>query len=262
MSNEREIVTRYGMGTPAAQNYGPVPELCIYYNMATTPWTQYVFFQGSWNQVGGTGSGSGDVTGPGSSTAGHFAAFADGTGKVLDDSGDSAASFDAAGAAAAAQAAAEAASDPLGSAAAAQAAAEAYTDSKIVGGTFLPDLRFGGSATGITYNTQSGTYTKVGNLCFVEIKIILTNKGSGSGAAQIRSLPFSTLAGNPSSGGFALESGNLTTTGPVYCLTFQNSTTLAVACAPAPGFLAGTNLTDAEFANNSFLTFAFGYLTQ
>jgi hypothetical protein len=64
-----------------------------------------------------SGLGSGNVTGPSSSTAGHVALFSDATGKVLEDGGalgtaafQATGAFDAAGAAAAAQSAAEAAS--------------------------------------------------------------------------------------------------------------------------------------------------------
>ena len=46
-----------------------------------------------------SGLGEGNVEGPGSSTAGDFAAFSDTTGKNLEDSGKSASSFDASGAA-------------------------------------------------------------------------------------------------------------------------------------------------------------------
>ncbi|MGD1001853.1 MAG: hypothetical protein ABSA67_14255 [Candidatus Brocadiia bacterium] len=64
-----------------------------------------------------SGLGSGDVTGPDSSMAGHVVLFADATGKALEDGGalgtaafQASSAFDAAGAAASAQSAAEAAS--------------------------------------------------------------------------------------------------------------------------------------------------------
>lgn len=40
-----------------------------------------------WESVGSGGGGGGDVTGPGSSTTGHLATFADNTGKVIGDGG-------------------------------------------------------------------------------------------------------------------------------------------------------------------------------
>jgi hypothetical protein len=60
-------------------------------------------------------------------------------------------------------------------------------------GTFTPVLNFGGATTGITYTTQSGTYTVIGNLVHVEIRLDLSSKGSASGAATITGLPFAAV---------------------------------------------------------------------
>jgi len=57
-------------------------------------------------------------------------------------------------------------------------------------GTWTPVLRFGGGSTGITYSTQSGRYTTIGNLVAIEIDIALTNKGSSTGTADIQGAPF------------------------------------------------------------------------
>jgi len=57
-------------------------------------------------------------------------------------------------------------------------------------GTFTPILTFGGGSTGITYTTQTGKYTKVGNRVFFNINIDLSNKGSSAGGATITGLPF------------------------------------------------------------------------
>lgn len=57
-------------------------------------------------------------------------------------------------------------------------------------GTFTPTLAFGGSSTGITYSTNAGEYTKIGNVVFFSIAIGLTSKGSSTGAATVQFLPF------------------------------------------------------------------------
>lgn len=56
--------------------------------------------------------------------------------------------------------------------------------------TWTPVLKFGGGVTGITYGTQSGVYTKIGNMVFVSFLIDLTSKGSSTGNATIAGLPF------------------------------------------------------------------------
>jgi len=57
-------------------------------------------------------------------------------------------------------------------------------------GTFTPVLAFAGGSTGITYTTQLGRYTKIGNRVNFNITIDLSNKGSSAGGASISGLPF------------------------------------------------------------------------
>lgn len=57
-------------------------------------------------------------------------------------------------------------------------------------GTWTPVLKFGGSTTGITYTTQSGSYTKMGNMVFARASIVLSSNGSASGGALVTGLPY------------------------------------------------------------------------
>ncbi len=57
-------------------------------------------------------------------------------------------------------------------------------------GTFIPQLKFNGASTGITYLSQVGFYNKIDKSVFFSINIVLTNKGSSTGAATISNLPF------------------------------------------------------------------------
>jgi hypothetical protein len=75
-------------------------------------------------------------------------------------------------------------------------------------GTFTPTLAFNGNSTGITYNSQSGNYTKIGNMVRVFATIGLTNKGSASGIVQMTGLPFTCIdAGNPAAAIYGNLSG-------------------------------------------------------
>ena len=56
-------------------------------------------------------------------------------------------------------------------------------------GTWTPVLRFGGGSTGITYSTQTGRYTRIGQAYFFTAVLILTSKGSDTGNADITGLP-------------------------------------------------------------------------
>jgi hypothetical protein len=68
-------------------------------------------------------------------------------------------------------------------------------------GTWTPVLKFGGGVTGISYGTQIGYYTKVGNIVHTTMYISLNNKGSSTGDAQITGLPFTSGSGNRLSAG-------------------------------------------------------------
>jgi hypothetical protein len=60
-------------------------------------------------------------------------------------------------------------------------------------GVWTPVLNFGGGATGITYGSPTqGRYTKIGRTVFASGSVVLTNKGSSSGAATLTGLPFTT----------------------------------------------------------------------
>ena len=58
-------------------------------------------------------------------------------------------------------------------------------------GVWTPSLEFGSSATGITYTSRGGTYTKIGRQVTVNFEVTLSDKGSQAGIARIDGLPFS-----------------------------------------------------------------------
>jgi hypothetical protein len=68
-------------------------------------------------------------------------------------------------------------------------------------GTWTPALAFGGASTGITYNAQAGTYTRIGRLVHCFARLSLSSKGSAAGSATITGLPFTSASGDASNGG-------------------------------------------------------------
>jgi hypothetical protein len=56
-------------------------------------------------------------------------------------------------------------------------------------GSWTPAVAFGGAATGITYTTQVGRYTQVGDLVYAQCRVVLSSKGSSTGAMSITGLP-------------------------------------------------------------------------
>ena len=63
-------------------------------------------------------------------------------------------------------------------------------------GTWTPSLKFDGADILMTYGTQTGHYTKIGNLVHIQLRITLTNKGTSTGNATIAGLPFTPQLNN------------------------------------------------------------------
>ena len=60
-------------------------------------------------------------------------------------------------------------------------------------GTWTPTITFGGGSTGLTYASQHGNYTKVGNRVFISFYVAMSNKGSSTGAMTLLGLPFTAV---------------------------------------------------------------------
>lgn len=122
--------------------------------------------------------------------------------------------------------------------------------------SWTPVLQFGGGDTGITYSSQVGSYTRIGNLVYIQLQIVLTNKGSSTGAATI------VVTGPPASGGtvtnvpFAWRVAELAfVTTPV--IRIDGSTIYIEQVATTT---AATAITDAGFENATLLQIAGCYL--
>ena len=129
-------------------------------------------------------------------------------------------------------------------------------------GTWTPGIRFGGGTTGITYDagSQSGVYTKIGNVVTCTGTFSLSSKGSSTGTAQVTGLPFTaklnSVGPNYIPSIFALAvtatgslSGYLVPTFSVVNLAVYNGTT-------------STLLTDASFAAGSSISLTIVYQTN
>jgi len=122
--------------------------------------------------------------------------------------------------------------------------------------SWTPVLQFGGGSTGITYSTQLGRYIQIGNLVYIQISMVLTNKGSSTGAATI------AISGPPAAGGtisivpLAWRVQTLTfSTMPV--ITISGSSIIFEQVATGG---AASALQDTDFANTTNIQFAGCYL--
>jgi hypothetical protein len=118
-------------------------------------------------------------------------------------------------------------------------------------GTWTPALTFGGGSTGITYASQVGTYTRIGNRILLTCNFTLTNKGSSTGNAVITGLPVaaaSVQAWDARWGGMTTSLVNMNLS------TGAASTELTVAGLTAAAGSFAT-LQETAFSNNSGIVF-------
>lgn len=126
-------------------------------------------------------------------------------------------------------------------------------------GTFTPTLTFGGGSTGITYAGNLLSYTKIGRLVCLNGNIVLTSKGSSTGAAVI-TLPFPVASGNEFASSNGINFTNFAATVNNIILSFINGTSTLFPFTTAAG--ATVQLTDAEFTNTSVLVLQGNYFTD
>lgn len=127
--------------------------------------------------------------------------------------------------------------------------AGAFTATPYTDTTFTPALNFGGSV-GITYSSQVGYYTRIGNMVYVSINIALSSKGSSSGFANITGLPFTSSSTDAQYSFNAYYLGMASfpssTTDPVGRVMLSGSTLTPW------GFLGGTTGSIAQFGDSNF----------
>lgn len=131
------------------------------------------------------------------------------------------------------------------------ASADANTLDDYEEGAFTLDLTFGGGNTGLSFNTRSGAYTKIGRQVTCVLRFTLAAKGSSTGAAVITGLPFTAGAAASASVGFYDAF-----TGAGMMLGLLTTTSIALRFAAAT---TCTTLADTHFTNTSemFLTVSY-----
>ena len=126
-----------------------------------------------------------------------------------------------------------------------------------INSTFTPSITFGGGSTGITYTTQLGRYTRIGNRIFGEIHIVLSNKGSSTGSAAIIGLPIAASASS------YLNMASVTNYSSMASLTSQISGGIGASNAGIGLFnfsaTASSPLAETNFTNTSSLYVWFSY---
>jgi len=126
-------------------------------------------------------------------------------------------------------------------------------------GTWTPALAFGGVTTGITYTSRSGTYTQIGREVICRFRIVLSSKGSATGAAAVGGLPFAADADvtQNASGGICPTYSSMGSVAETPILNVAPSATAATL--QTFGAAASAAMDDTNFTNTTTLNGSFSY---
>jgi hypothetical protein len=124
-------------------------------------------------------------------------------------------------------------------------------------GTWTPSLNFSGGTTGITYTNRQGYYTKIGNIVYLQFVIVLSNKGSSTGNANVSGVPFgASITGYPNNAGVLVAENNLSSWQlGTYGLVWSDSSIYL----RYNGTVNFTPLTETNFTNTSTIYFSTTY---
>jgi hypothetical protein len=113
--------------------------------------------------------------------------------------------------------------------------------------TFTPALKFATNNVGMT-GTFGGWFHKVGKMVFMSIEIVLTAKGSSTGAATITNLPYTFKSSLYQVGNVVMHSNAAGITSSPTCYINSNTSTMDLVLQGSTGV---TSMTDANFTNTT-----------
>lgn len=122
-------------------------------------------------------------------------------------------------------------------------------------GSWTPVLSFGGASVGITYLTQQGRYTKIGDMVQVWAYFQLTNKGSSTGSAVVGGVPFTSLSN------MSFYGGNLGYYGGTTSITNAGCAVVGTTAAVNLYSLPGNVWNNTNFGNSTELVIGVSFET-
>lgn len=130
------------------------------------------------------------------------------------------------------------------------------------GSTWTPTLAFGGLSTGITYSLQTAVVRQTGPFTLVVGAIILSSKGSATGAATILGSPVTSanITGTGTSGTVTVMLNMASIPGTPLVFGGANSAVINLGYWPSAGG-ARANFDNTHFNNNSQVNFTLLYIS-
>ena len=133
-------------------------------------------------------------------------------------------------------------------------------------GTFTPTLGYRIVQNNPTYSQQEGQYTKVGNVVHIQIKVTLSNKGSGSHNVKIFGLPFpvdNSPVQNQQLTGKPIVGMDLGGDRELFCqFEGSNSTSLVLYSVAIESSANYSDLTSSNISNSLNIQFFGSYFTN
>ena len=118
-------------------------------------------------------------------------------------------------------------------------------------GTFTPTIAIGGASTGITYTTQYGRWTRIGNRYLIDGGVLLSNKGALTGVVSIEGLPATPAVNVP-----ATMSGTVLTIGAGLSLLGETSGPAVYPLTLNPTSGAVATVANTQIANTTSFKFS------
>lgn len=115
--------------------------------------------------------------------------------------------------------------------------------------TFTPVVAFGGASVGVTYTSRVGSFQRIGKVLNYWIVVVLSNKGSSTGAVTITGLPYTANATHTTIGACDFGAGSVTgLTGKAMSFVTANTSAAALFQSSATGRVS---ITDAAITNTT-----------
>ena len=128
--------------------------------------------------------------------------------------------------------------------------------------SWTPALAFGGGTTGITYSSQLGSYTRIGNQVLIFLAIGLTSKGSSTGDTTITGFPLTFRTGISQASGVGQWSLFTFTSGYTQLILNCNGGTSTIRIYQAGNSAAFVSSDNTHFVNTTSLLANFSVLVD
>jgi hypothetical protein len=138
----------------------------------------------------------------------------------------------------------------------------AYQDPMASTGLWIPNLQINGSSAGITYSTQTGGFTQIGNVVLISCNIVLSSKGASAGNVTISNLPIKSGT-NASDNAIPVNFFNAWTLTSYTSLSVQVSSNSTIGTFIASGEGQGViNVTNTQLSNTFAVIFSGFYIAD